>query len=163
MGMSIPRCLGHLDIRKGVVGLATGAGFVYLLYKAIRAGIKCQPPLCTASPICIARECTGPGERALPQEAPALEASSVGGPKGDSSRFLSPPSFLFTIFLKPVLEMLAQRPQVVDGTQVTPQGSPGGSPNSTFTPAARMLLLGNLALAILPKGKLGYLDAQSLL
>uniref|UniRef100_A0A8P0N4J1 Armadillo repeat containing 12 n=1 Tax=Canis lupus familiaris TaxID=9615 RepID=A0A8P0N4J1_CANLF len=55
MGMSIPRCLGHLDIRKGVVGLATGAGFVYLLYKAIRAGIKCQPPLCTASPICIAR------------------------------------------------------------------------------------------------------------
>ncbi|XP_032265843.1 armadillo repeat-containing protein 12 isoform X3 [Phoca vitulina] len=82
MGMSIPQYLGQMDIRKGVVGLATGAGFIYLLYKAIRAGIKCQPPLYTASPICIARECTGPGERALPQEAPAPEASSVGGPKG---------------------------------------------------------------------------------
>ncbi|XP_042842135.1 armadillo repeat-containing protein 12 isoform X3 [Panthera tigris] len=82
MGMSVPQCLGQLHIRKGVVGLATGAGFIYLLYKAIKAGIKCQPPLCTTSPICIARECTGPGERALPQEAPAPEASSVGGPKG---------------------------------------------------------------------------------
>lgn len=93
MGMSVPQCLGQLHIRKGVVGLATGAGFIYLLYKAIKAGIKCQPPLCTTSPICIARECTGPGERALPQEAPAPEASSVGGPKGDSSKLLSPPSF----------------------------------------------------------------------
>ncbi|XP_077911539.1 armadillo repeat-containing protein 12 isoform X2 [Halichoerus grypus] len=55
MGMSIPQYLGQMDIRKGVVGLATGAGFIYLLYKAIRAGIKCQPPLYTASPICIAR------------------------------------------------------------------------------------------------------------
>ncbi|XP_047716743.1 armadillo repeat-containing protein 12 isoform X3 [Prionailurus viverrinus] len=82
MGMSVPQCLGQLHIRKGVVGLATGAGFIYLLYKAIKAGIKCQPPLCTTSPICIARECPGPGERALPQEAPAPEASSVGGPKG---------------------------------------------------------------------------------
>ncbi|XP_004770758.1 armadillo repeat-containing protein 12 isoform X5 [Mustela nigripes] len=82
MGMSIPQYLGQMDIRKGVVGLATGAGFIYLLYKAIKAGIKCQPPLCTASPICIARECAGPRERALPQEAPAPEASSVGGPKG---------------------------------------------------------------------------------
>lgn len=90
MGMSIPHCLGQLDIRKGIVGLATGAGFIYLLYKAIKAGIKCQPPLCTTSPICIARECTGPGERARPQEAPAPEVSSVGGPKGDSSQFLSP-------------------------------------------------------------------------
>jgi len=100
MGMSIPQYLGQMDIRKGVVGLATGAGFIYLLYKAIRAGIKCQPPLYTASPICIARECTGPGERALPQEAPAPEASSVGGPKGDSSKFLCP-SFLFSICLNP--------------------------------------------------------------
>nr|XP_023401089.1 armadillo repeat-containing protein 12 [Loxodonta africana] len=55
MGMSIPECLGQLDIRKGVVGLATGAGAIYLLYKAIKAGIKCQPPICTNSPICIAR------------------------------------------------------------------------------------------------------------
>ncbi|XP_053078877.1 armadillo repeat-containing protein 12 isoform X3 [Acinonyx jubatus] len=82
MGMSVPQCLGQLHICKGVVGLATGAGFIYLLYKAIKAGIKCQPPLCTTSPICIARECPGPGERALPQEAPTPEASSVGGPKG---------------------------------------------------------------------------------
>lgn len=93
MGMSVPQCLGQLHIRKSVVGLATGAGFIYLLYKAIKAGIKCQPPLCTTSPICIARECPGPGERALPKEAPAPEASSVGGPKGDSSKFLSPSSF----------------------------------------------------------------------
>ncbi|XP_045356728.1 armadillo repeat-containing protein 12 isoform X2 [Leopardus geoffroyi] len=55
MGMSVPQCLGQLHIRKSVVGLATGAGFIYLLYKAIKAGIKCQPPLCTTSPICIAR------------------------------------------------------------------------------------------------------------
>nr|XP_008542389.1 PREDICTED: armadillo repeat-containing protein 12 isoform X1 [Equus przewalskii]XP_008542390.1 PREDICTED: armadillo repeat-containing protein 12 isoform X1 [Equus przewalskii]XP_008542391.1 PREDICTED: armadillo repeat-containing protein 12 isoform X1 [Equus przewalskii] len=82
MGMSTPLCLGQLDIRKSIVGLAMGAGAIYLLYKAIKAGIKCQPPLCSNSPICIARECSGPGERALPQEAPALEASSVGGPTG---------------------------------------------------------------------------------
>ncbi|XP_004590367.1 armadillo repeat-containing protein 12 isoform X1 [Ochotona princeps] len=82
MGKSIPRCLALLDIRKSVVSLATGAGAIYLLYKAIRAGIKCQPPLCTNSPICIARECAGPGERALPQEVPAPEASPVGRPKG---------------------------------------------------------------------------------
>ncbi|XP_008261047.1 armadillo repeat-containing protein 12 isoform X2 [Oryctolagus cuniculus] len=55
MGKSIPRCLAQLDIRKSVVSLATGAGAIYLLYKAIKAGIKCQPPLCTNSPICIAR------------------------------------------------------------------------------------------------------------
>ncbi|XP_054425247.1 armadillo repeat-containing protein 12 isoform X3 [Pteronotus mesoamericanus] len=55
MGKSVQQCLGQLDIRKSVVGLATGAGAIYLLYKAIRAGIKCQPPLCTTSPICIAR------------------------------------------------------------------------------------------------------------
>lgn len=53
-----------MDIYKGVVSLATGAGAIYLLYKAIKAGIKCQPPLCTTSPICIARECPRPGERA---------------------------------------------------------------------------------------------------
>uniref|UniRef100_A0A2K5NL62 Armadillo repeat containing 12 n=1 Tax=Cercocebus atys TaxID=9531 RepID=A0A2K5NL62_CERAT len=82
MGKSIPQYLGQLDIRKSVVSLATGAGAIYLLYKAIKAGIKCKPPLCTNSPICIARECPGPGERALPQEAPAPEASAVGGPKG---------------------------------------------------------------------------------
>lgn len=64
MGKHIPQCLGQLDIRKGVVGLATGAAAIYLLYKAIRAGIKCQPPLCTTSPICIARECPGPRDRA---------------------------------------------------------------------------------------------------
>ncbi|XP_058409957.1 armadillo repeat-containing protein 12 isoform X3 [Diceros bicornis minor] len=55
MGVSVPPCLGQLDIRKTVVGLAMGAGAIYLLYKAIRAGIKCQPPLCSNSPICIAR------------------------------------------------------------------------------------------------------------
>ncbi|EHB07828.1 hypothetical protein GW7_00641 [Heterocephalus glaber] len=64
MGKSIPQCLGQLDIRKSVVGLATGAGAIYLLYKAIRAGMKCKLPLCTTSPICIARlaierECHG--------------------------------------------------------------------------------------------------------
>ncbi|XP_073938452.1 armadillo repeat-containing protein 12 isoform X4 [Castor canadensis] len=82
MGKSVPQCLGHLDLRKSVVGLATGAGAIYLLYKAIKAGLKCKPPLCTASPICIARECLLPGEGALPQEAPAPEASCVGRPKG---------------------------------------------------------------------------------
>ncbi|XP_012502111.1 PREDICTED: armadillo repeat-containing protein 12 [Propithecus coquereli] len=82
MGKSIPQYLRQLDIRKSVMSLATGAGAVYLLYKAIRAGIKCQPPLCSNSPACIARECPGPGERALPQEAPAPEVSDVGGPKG---------------------------------------------------------------------------------
>ncbi|XP_044632475.1 armadillo repeat-containing protein 12 isoform X3 [Equus asinus] len=55
MGMSTPLCLGQLDIRKSIVGLAMGAGAIYLLYKAIKAGIKCQPPLCSNSPICIAR------------------------------------------------------------------------------------------------------------
>lgn len=97
MGKSIPRYLALLDIRKSVVSLATGAGAIYLLYKAIRAGIKCQSPLCTNSPICIARECAGPGERALPQEAPAPEASPVGRPKGDSSKFFV--SFLFLFCL----------------------------------------------------------------
>jgi hypothetical protein len=92
MGKSVPQCLGHLDLRKSVVGLATGAGAIYLLYKAIKAGLKCKPPLCTASPICIARECLLPGEGALPQEAPAPEASCVGRPKGDSFKFLSPSS-----------------------------------------------------------------------
>ncbi|XP_008838319.1 armadillo repeat-containing protein 12 isoform X2 [Nannospalax galili] len=55
MGKTIPRCLEQLDICKSIVGLATGAGAIYLLYKAIRASIKCQPPLCSNSPICIAR------------------------------------------------------------------------------------------------------------
>ncbi|XP_059109110.1 armadillo repeat-containing protein 12 isoform X1 [Peromyscus eremicus] len=82
MGKTIPRCLQQLDLRKSVVGLATGAGAIYLLYKAIRAGIKCQPPLCSNSPICIARECPVPGERALPQEAPAPKAAPKGRPKG---------------------------------------------------------------------------------
>lgn len=95
MGKCVPQCLRHLDIRKSVVGLATGAAAIYLLYKAIRAGIKCPPPLSTTSPICIARECPGPGERALPQEAPAPEASSLGGPKGDSSKFPFPSYFSF--------------------------------------------------------------------
>ncbi|XP_058441553.1 armadillo repeat-containing protein 12 isoform X3 [Marmota monax] len=82
MGKSIPEYLGQLDIRKSIVGLATGASAIYLLYKAIRAGLKCQPPLCSNSPICIARECPVPGERAPPQEAPASEASPVERPKG---------------------------------------------------------------------------------
>ncbi|KAM5287061.1 armadillo repeat-containing protein 12 isoform 3-T3 [Hipposideros larvatus] len=82
MGKPVSQSLGQLDIRKSVVGLATGAGAIYLLYKAIRAGIKSQPPLSTTSPICIARECLGSGGRALPQEAPAPDASSLGGPNG---------------------------------------------------------------------------------
>ncbi|XP_043306826.1 armadillo repeat-containing protein 12 isoform X2 [Cervus canadensis] len=72
---------GQMDIRRGVVSLATGAGAVYLLYKAIKAGIKCQPPFCSASPICIARECPRPGERARPQEVPIPQVSGVGGPE----------------------------------------------------------------------------------
>ncbi|XP_051009387.1 armadillo repeat-containing protein 12 isoform X2 [Acomys russatus] len=55
MGKIIPQCLAQLDLRKSIVGLATGAAAIYLLYKAIRAGIKCKPPLCSNSPICIAR------------------------------------------------------------------------------------------------------------
>nr|XP_019841504.1 PREDICTED: armadillo repeat-containing protein 12 isoform X1 [Bos indicus] len=69
----------QMDIRKGVVSLATGAGAVYLLYKAIKAGIKCQPPFCSASPICIARECPRPGERARPQEVPIPQPEPVWG------------------------------------------------------------------------------------
>ncbi|XP_073080908.1 armadillo repeat-containing protein 12 isoform X3 [Manis javanica] len=53
--MCKPLCLGHVDIRKSLVGLATGAGAIYLLYKAIKAGLNCRPPLCSGSPICIAR------------------------------------------------------------------------------------------------------------
>lgn len=71
MGKTFPRCLQQLDFRKSIVGLVTGAGALYLLYKAVRAGIKCTPPLCSNSPICIARECPGSGERGLPQGAPA--------------------------------------------------------------------------------------------
>ncbi|XP_007534313.1 armadillo repeat-containing protein 12 isoform X2 [Erinaceus europaeus] len=55
MGVSIPQCVKKLDFRKTIVGLATGAGAIYLLYKAIRAGIRCHPPLCSNSPVCIAR------------------------------------------------------------------------------------------------------------
>ncbi|XP_060225154.1 armadillo repeat-containing protein 12 isoform X1 [Meriones unguiculatus] len=55
MGKTFPRCLQQLDFRKSIVGLVTGAGALYLLYKAVRAGIKCTPPLCSNSPICIAR------------------------------------------------------------------------------------------------------------
>uniref|UniRef100_A0A8C5L0W8 Armadillo repeat containing 12 n=1 Tax=Jaculus jaculus TaxID=51337 RepID=A0A8C5L0W8_JACJA len=55
MGKSMPQCLKQLDIRKCVVGLATGVGALYLLYKAIKTGLKCQPPLCSNSPVCIAR------------------------------------------------------------------------------------------------------------
>ncbi|XP_048203841.1 armadillo repeat-containing protein 12 isoform X1 [Perognathus longimembris pacificus] len=82
MNRSLPQCLQQLNFRKSIVGLATGAGALYLLYKAIRAGIQCQPPLCTNSPICIARECLPSGKRALPQEVPASEASPGGKPKG---------------------------------------------------------------------------------
>lgn len=99
MGKTIPRCLQQLDLRKSVVGLATGAGAIYLLYKAIRAGIKCQPPLCSNSPICIARECPVPGERALPQEAPAPKASPGGRPKGDSFKLFS--HFLLSLLSLP--------------------------------------------------------------
>ncbi|XP_055463205.1 armadillo repeat-containing protein 12 isoform X3 [Psammomys obesus] len=55
MGKTFPRCLQQLDYRKSIVGLVTGAGALYLLYKAVRVGIKCTPPLCSNSPICIAR------------------------------------------------------------------------------------------------------------
>nr|ACC93879.1 testis specific expressed protein 3 [Mus musculus] len=55
MGKTIPRFLEQLDLIKSFVGLATGAGALYLLYKAVRTGLKCHPPLCSNSPICIAR------------------------------------------------------------------------------------------------------------
>ncbi|XP_031202864.1 armadillo repeat-containing protein 12 [Mastomys coucha] len=55
MGKNIPQFLEQIDLFKGFVGLATGAGALYLLYKAIRTSLKCQPPLCSNSPICIAR------------------------------------------------------------------------------------------------------------
>ncbi|XP_074092548.1 armadillo repeat-containing protein 12 isoform X2 [Macrotis lagotis] len=42
-------------LRKGVVGLATGAGAIYLLYKAIKAGISSHSSIPTSSPVCIAR------------------------------------------------------------------------------------------------------------
>lgn len=148
-----------MDIRRGVVSLATGAGAVYLLYKAIKAGIKCQPPFCSASPICIARECPRPGERARPQEVPIPQVSGVGGAQGDSSTFLSC-AFFTSIFPRPTLEMLGQGAQVVDGTQVHPQESSGRSLNSAFTLASRMDR--NLVSAVLPKGKPGDLCAQSL-
>uniref|UniRef100_A0A4X2KYH6 Armadillo repeat containing 12 n=1 Tax=Vombatus ursinus TaxID=29139 RepID=A0A4X2KYH6_VOMUR len=41
-------------LRKGVVGLATGAGAIYLLYKAIKAGMSSRSS-CPTSPVCIAR------------------------------------------------------------------------------------------------------------
>nr|XP_020742388.1 armadillo repeat-containing protein 12 isoform X1 [Odocoileus virginianus texanus] len=74
----IRQCPGQMDIRRGVVSLATGAGAIYLLYKAIKAGIKCQPPFCSASPICIARECPRPGERAWPQEPEPVWGGCLG-------------------------------------------------------------------------------------
>ncbi|XP_023620552.1 armadillo repeat-containing protein 12 isoform X1 [Myotis lucifugus] len=74
--------LGQLNIRKSVLGLTIGAGAVYLLYKAIRTGMKCQQPLSTSSPTCIARECLGPGGRTWLQEDLLPGASSVGGPRG---------------------------------------------------------------------------------
>lgn len=87
--------LGQLNIRKSVLGLTIGAGAVYLLYKAIRTGMKCQQPLSTSSPTCIARECLGPGGRTWLQEDLLPEASSVGGPKGDSKFLLSLSLFHF--------------------------------------------------------------------
>ncbi|XP_044531220.1 armadillo repeat-containing protein 12 [Gracilinanus agilis] len=44
-----------LSLRKGVVGLATGMGAIYLLYKAIKAGVNCHSTLSSSSPVCIAR------------------------------------------------------------------------------------------------------------
>lgn len=95
MGKTIPRFLEQLDLIKSFVGLATGAGALYLLYKAVRTGLKCHPPLCSNSPICIARKCPGPGERALPQEA-SLRPPLGGGGKGDSFKLLFPPSFFLS-------------------------------------------------------------------
>ena len=157
----IPQRLGQMDICKGVVSLATAAGAIYLLYKAIRAGIKCQPPLCSASPICVARECPRPGERARPQEVPTPQVSRVGGPQGDSSTFLSPSPF------SPHL------------SQSHPRDASAGSPGSGWHSSAssgviwqvskfyihsgiQEPLLGHLASAVLPKGKLGDLHSQSL-
>ncbi|XP_007483820.1 armadillo repeat-containing protein 12 [Monodelphis domestica] len=44
-----------LSLRKGVVGLATGMGAIYLLYKAIKAGVNCHSTISSSSPVCIAR------------------------------------------------------------------------------------------------------------
>ncbi|XP_074167258.1 armadillo repeat-containing protein 12 isoform X2 [Sminthopsis crassicaudata] len=47
--------LTDLKLPKGVVGLATGAGAIYLLYKAIKAGMNSHSSDASASPVCIAR------------------------------------------------------------------------------------------------------------
>ncbi|XP_023620554.1 armadillo repeat-containing protein 12 isoform X3 [Myotis lucifugus] len=67
--------LGQLNIRKSVLGLTIGAGAVYLLYKAIRTGMKCQQPLSTSSPTCIARL--------------AIERERHGGDSGELRRLLN--------------------------------------------------------------------------
>nr|KAF6362524.1 armadillo repeat containing 12 [Pipistrellus kuhlii] len=67
--------LGHLSVRKSVVGLTIGAGAVYLLYKAIRAGMRDQTPISTSSPTCIARL--------------AIERERHGGDSGELRRLLN--------------------------------------------------------------------------
>lgn len=67
MGFCVPECVKQLDIRKVIVSVVTGAGAIYLCYKAIKTGLRCQPPFCSNTPICIARECLVPGERLHPQ------------------------------------------------------------------------------------------------
>ncbi|XP_012790217.1 armadillo repeat-containing protein 12 isoform X1 [Sorex araneus] len=55
MGFCIPHSVKQLDIRKVVVSVVTGAGAIYLCYKAIKTGLRCQPPFFSNSPVCIAR------------------------------------------------------------------------------------------------------------
>lgn len=96
MGFCLLENVKQLNLWKVVVSVATGAGAVYLCYKAIKTGLRCQPPFCSNSPVCIARECLVPGERALSLETSASEAFIMGRPKGDSSQFLYTFVFLFS-------------------------------------------------------------------
>ena len=72
MGKTIPRFLEQLDLIKSFVGLATGAGALYLLYKAVRTGLKCHPPLCSNSALPVSVQVLGEGSApgSLPKASP---------------------------------------------------------------------------------------------
>lgn len=63
--------------------------------------------------------------------------------------------FLTSISLRATLEMLAQAPQVVGGTQVPPRESPGKFLNSTFTLASRSHCLETLHQQFSPRENWG--------
>lgn len=128
-----PEANGH---PQGVVSLATGAGPLYLLYSGHQGRHKMSAaPSCSPHPSASPAECPRPGERARPQEVPIPQASE--GPKGTLHIPLC--ALLTSISRRPILEMLEQGPQIVDDTQVHPQGSFGRFLNSpVFTLASRM-------------------------